>query len=385
MSMRALRAAVVGTGAIGRQHANAIALSEGLELVALVNRGREPALALAETAKTWGSARPGVYSSLDDAFAAEDIDVVGIATPSATHADLAERALARGAHVLVEKPLDVSLARARGLAAVVERAAARGLVASVVSQHRFDPSSLAVRAAVTDGRLGRITSGLASVAWWRSQRYYDANPWRGTWRMDGGGAVMNQSIHTIDLLVWFLGTPVEVSATTATLAHPGLEVEDTAVATVVFESGALATVHATTAAYPGLTARLQIMGTRGSAVIDQDELVYFHAAGEGDDAPDMGLDGRGDQTGTLDGLVRAAGPHLDPTLTPEGHVRQYADLREAIASGRPPTTPVRDAVTVLATVGAVYASSVARRPVRVEDVIAGRYDGVLPPSGRADG
>ena len=149
-------------------------------------------------------------------------------------------------------------------------------IVAVISQHRFDKSTEKVTQAVRDGNLGRITSAIVSHAWWRGQSYYDSGDWRGTWAMDGGGATMNQTVHTIDLMVAILGVPVEVFAYTACLAHERIEVEDTAVAVVKFDSGALGIIHATTAAYPGLDASLRIFGSKGSAVISDDELMYLH-------------------------------------------------------------------------------------------------------------
>ncbi|BAS14682.1 uncharacterized oxidoreductase YrbE [Arthrobacter sp. Hiyo8] len=206
-------------------------------------------------------------------------------------------------------------------------------MATVISQHRFDPASRVVDEARRAGRFGTLTSAVASVSWWRSQGYYDSGAWRGTWAMDGGGAIMNQGVHTVDLLLWFLGRPLEISAKTALLAHEGVEVEDTAVATVTFESGALAVLHATTAAYPGLTVRLQVMGSKGSAVIDNDDLAYFHASDAADpsESSAMGILGGGNQAAVElakypDDTVEA----LDPTVYPAGHVRQYRDIVAAI-------------------------------------------------------
>ncbi len=153
-----------------------------------------------------------------------------------------------------------------------------GTLVSVISQHRFDPATDIAVAAIEAGELGRLTSGIASIDWWRGQSYYDSGDWRGTWELDGGGALMNQGVHTVDLLVAALGRPVEVFAYTGTLAHERIEVEDVAVGVVRFESGALGVLHATTAAYPGLSARLQVHGDRGSVVIDNDELAYIHRA-----------------------------------------------------------------------------------------------------------
>ena len=141
-----------------------------------------------------------------------------------------------------------------------------------------------------DGHLGTITSAIASHAWWRGQSYYDSGDWRGTWALDGGGAVMNQTVHTINLLITTLGTPVEVFAYTGCLAHERIEVEDTAVAVVKFASGALGVIHGTTAAYPGLDASLRVFGSKGSAVITDDELVFFHA--NAGDAPEIGMQAR---------------------------------------------------------------------------------------------
>ena len=156
---------------------------------------------------------------------------------------------------------------------------------AVISQHRFDKSTEKVMAAVRSGNFGTITSAIASHAWWRGQSYYDSGDWRGTWAMDGGGAIMNQTVHTINLMVTMLGTPVEVFAYTACLAHERIEVEDTAVAVVKFSSGALGVIHGTTAAYPGLDASLRIFGSKGSAIISNDELTFFHE--NAGDAPEI--------------------------------------------------------------------------------------------------
>jgi predicted dehydrogenase len=183
----------------------------------------------ADGARAWGSERRAALhaaaarwlqaagradealATLDEALADRPVDLVAICTPTGLHVEMVEQALAAGRHVVVEKPLDVTLKRSRHLAEVAKDAEARGLIASVISQHRFDPASAVVARAIAEGRLGRLTSAVASVPWWRTQEYYDAAGWRGTWAFDGG-AVMNQAVHTVDLLVWFMGTPVEVFA-----------------------------------------------------------------------------------------------------------------------------------------------------------------------------
>jgi predicted dehydrogenase len=371
-----LRVAIAGCGVIGRTHAAAVRELPELLVTALIDEVAEASEALAAWVEQDGTPRPATFRTLAEALAGSAVDLVIIATPSGLHIEQALEVLEAGKHVVIEKPLDVNLGRANEILAAAADAEAKGLVASVISQHRFDPASRAVDEARRAGRFGRLTSAIASVSWWRSQGYYDSGAWRGTWAMDGGGAVMNQGVHTVDLLLWFLGRPVEISAKTALLAHDGLEVEDTAVATVTFESGALAVVHATTAAYPGLTVRLQVMGSKGSAVIDNDHLEYFHTADAADHAESsMGLLGGGNQAADeLAKYPEEPVEALDPTVYPAGHVRQYRDIVEAIRQERPAGVTIRDAVTALATVRALYLSSTLGQPVLIADVLDGKYN-----------
>ncbi len=349
--------AIVGAGIIGHNHAAAALRHPGLRLAAVVDP--DPAAReklAARIADEWSAPPPAQYDSLSAALAAGGVDLVVVCTPSGLHADLAEQALAADRHVLVEKPLDASLDRARRLLPVAAQAAERGVLSTVVSQHRFDPASAAVARAVSEGRLGRLTSAVASVAWWRTQDYYDSAGWRGTWELDGGGALMNQGVHTVDLLCWLLGEPVEVYAHTARLAHEGIEVEDVAVATVRFASGALAALHATTAAYPGLAVRLQVHGDAGSAVLHDDQLEYFHAAGSGTEP-----DNQAASVVPADELRGAAKPADAFVL---GHLRQYRDVVDAIENRRPPGVTFADGLTAMAVVHAVYRSAAEHRPVR---------------------
>ncbi|QQQ62721.1 Gfo/Idh/MocA family protein [Paenarthrobacter ureafaciens] len=374
-----INVAIAGCGTIGRTHAAAVGEFPELRVTALVDEIPEAAAGLAQYIEDTGAARPATFGSLQEAFAGADVDLVIIATPSGLHIEQALEVLEAGKHVVIEKPLDVNLDRADEILAAAKAAEAKGLVASVISQHRFDPASVVVDQARRAGRFGRLTSAIASVSWYRSQGYYDSGAWRGTWAMDGGGAVMNQGVHTVDLLLWFLGRPIEISARTALLAHTDVEVEDTAVATVTFESGALAVLHATTAAYPGLTVRLQVMGSKGSAVIDNDNLEYFHAGDpNGPDSGPMGIRGGGNQA--EEELAKfpemPVDSNLDPTVYPAGHIRQYRDVLEAIRTGRPAGVRIEDAVTALGTVRALYVSATLGKPVLIADVLAGKYNDV---------
>ena len=365
MSFPILRVAIVGCGIIGIHHARVIARHPDLTLVALVDSVTKTVIALADLVENELSApRPADFASLREAFVATSIDLVVICTPSGLHVAHAEEALAAGADVVIEKPLDVSLPRARRLAELAEEAEKCGQVVSVISQHRFDPASVAVAAAAHGGGFGRLTSAVASVAWWRSQEYYDSGQWRGTWELDGGGAVMNQGVHTVDLLVWILGRPVEIFAQTALLAHERMEVEDVAVATIRFESGALAVLHATTAAAPGLSVRLQVHGSTGSAVIDDDQLEYFHS--------ESGPEGN-QASSVLDADQLRDGQRRDDEFV-TAHLRQYIDVVEAIQTGRAPGVRVQDALLSLAVVRAIYISATLGTPIAFDAVLGGEFD-----------
>lgn len=368
----AIPLAIVGCGVIGGNHAAAAVRHPRLRIAALVDPTDAASGSLAQrVAALTGGRPPARYDTLAAALADGDIGLVAICTPSGLHADFAEQALAAGKHVVIEKPLDASLSRGRDIARLATDAESRGLVCTVISQHRFDPASVAVAEAVAAGRLGRITSAVASVAWWRSQNYYDSAGWRGTWELDGGGAVMNQSVHTVDLLVWLLGRPIEVVAHTARLAHTRIEVEDVAAATIRFASGALAVLHATTAAYPGLAARLQVHGTRGSAVIHDDQLEYFHGDGAEED-PQRPANQAAELVPA--GELRGVRNPVDSFVV--GHLRQYEDIVDAIDKRRPASIRVEDALLALAVVSAVYLSATLDRPIAVADVVDGRYDDV---------
>jgi UDP-N-acetyl-2-amino-2-deoxyglucuronate dehydrogenase len=342
--MTPLRFVVVGAGSIGVRHAQAIAATDGAELAAVVDPHLDRATSIAR------DDRAAAVDSLEVALDRVECDAIAICTPSGYHGEQALRALRAGKHVVIEKPLDVTADAAARVERAARAARDSGRLATVISQHRFDPASRTVQDAVRAGRFGALTSGVASVAWWRGQEYYDSADWRGTWRLDGGGALMNQSIHTLDLLIWMLGRPVEVTAYTARVAHERIEVEDTAVAAIRFATGALGVLHATTTAYPGLTARLQIHGTHGSAIIDADVLRYFHTADGGDE------------------MVDTVGPPsagADPSALSSAHELQYADFVDAVATGHDPLVTVADARLTLDVVLAIYESAREAHPVPI--------------------
>jgi predicted dehydrogenase len=314
----------VGAGVIGTHHGLVLSqLADRVELVAVIDhhRGRADSLA----AERGGKA----FESLAAALDAVEVDVVIVCTPTGAHAEIAIEALQAGKHLIIEKPAEVTLAKTDAIIAAQHRA---GTVVTVIWQHRFDPATEVVVAAIRAGELGRLTSGIASIDWWRGQSYYDSGDWRGTWELDGGGALMNQGVHTVDLLVATMGRPVEVFAYTGTLAHERIETEDVAVGVVRFESGALGVLHASTAGYPGLSARLQVHGDRGSIVIDNDRLTYLHRTAQGAERREVVYG-----ENPADNQVESLGVHhdvtaggTDPSQLGAAHRLQYENFLAAL-------------------------------------------------------
>lgn len=259
-----IRFGVIGCGSIGPTHAGAIQQIEDAELVAVADVVAEKAEAMA---KKFGVAK--VYDRHDALLADPEIDAVCICTPSGMHADGAIAALRAGKHVIVEKPMEVTLEACDRMIAAEDES---GKKLAIISQHRFDAATVLVKEAIDSGKLGRIVLADASVKWWRTQQYYDSGDWRGTWQWDGGGALMNQGVHTVDLLQWLAGGVSSLYAQTRTAAHERIEVEDVAVAALTFASGAVGTITATTAAFDGFPVRIDIYGTEGSAILEGDRL-----------------------------------------------------------------------------------------------------------------
>lgn len=354
------RLAIVGAGTISKQHGIVVSQLEGeVNLVAVVDTDPAKARALAEER----GGRP--YGTLSEALAAESIDIVVICTPTGTHAELAIEALEAGKHVIIEKPADITVERTDEIIAAQARS---NTLVSVISQHRFDPSTEIVLGAVERGDFGRLTSGVASIDWWRGQSYYDSGAWRGTWALDGGGALMNQGVHTVDLLVAVMGRPVEVFGYAATLAHEDIETEDVAVGVVRFASGALGVLHGSTAVYPGLVARLQVHGDRGSAVIENDRLTYFHSTPQGTEPAEAFF---GAQGGSTNQAAQFQDPEQEAGTSVAGrmsgaHLAQYRNVLAAIRGEEPLRVTLEDNRQAIAIITGLYESNRTGAPVRFD-------------------
>jgi UDP-N-acetyl-2-amino-2-deoxyglucuronate dehydrogenase len=339
---RGRRFGIVGAGAIASTHAQAIAQLTGADLVAVTDAKAESAEAMAR--RYHCAAEPDLKALLTR----DDVDIVSICVPSGLHAEVGVQAAAAGKHVLVEKPIDVTLAAADRL---IDAAAAAGVRLTVVSQHRFDPGIVELRGLIDGGELGRLLLGEASTKWHRTQSYYDSAAWRGTWALDGG-SLMNQGIHYVDLLLACMGPVAEVTAVYATQTHQ-VEVEDTALALLRFRSGALGTLVSSTSVFPGFAQRLEITGTGGTVIVEDGAIIERGLIS----APP----GRPERTASAD---RAAGVST-PAVGVASHAAQIADFVDAIELDRQPLATGQDGRAALEVVIAVYESASHGRAVQL--------------------
>ncbi len=327
-----LRAGFVGCGNITDTHARA-ARQAGLEIVAF--HGRDPAKAVRLAAAYGGKALAHF-----EGFLAQPLDLVLIGSPSGLHAEHGIAVAESGRHVLVEKPIDTTLERGRALVAAADKA---GVKLGVLFQDRRKPDLVRLHAFLQQGGLGEVLLASARVKWHRPPEYYSGSRWRGTRALDGGAALVNQGIHTVDLLLWLLGPVARVRALTATRAHT-IECEDVALALLEFQSGVVATLEATTVAWPGYPRRLEISGTEGTVTVEGDRVV---AADLRTPAPQLVSAGDEAAGGAATAAVADATPHR----------RMIEDFAEAIASGRAPACDGREGLRSLAVVEAAYAAA----------------------------
>jgi UDP-N-acetyl-2-amino-2-deoxyglucuronate dehydrogenase len=262
------RCAVIGTNAVGLTHLRAIRSTEMCRLVAACDV--KPGRARETLDKLKLNEIPD-FTSIGEMFDRHEIDVVHICTPSGLHLDVAMEAMKRGANVICEKPLEVTLERCD---AMLESAEKFGVRLGGIFQYRWNEGNLEIKRAIDTGRFGRIAWAGSFTPWWRPDEYFDKSGWRGTWKLDGGGAIMNQSVHAVDLVQWFAGEVKTVCAFAGRRAHDAIEVEDTLSATLLFKNGAFGTIMGTTALYPGAPVRVEIGGEGGTAV-SEDGLKVF--------------------------------------------------------------------------------------------------------------
>lgn len=339
---------ILGTGLIAEFHYRAISEIPGCKVTACMDAAPQRARAFGE--------RHGCafYASLDEFLAHGGLDIVTVCTPSGTHREAAVAAAEAGKHLIVEKPIEITLERVDAIIGACEK---NRVSLSGVFMSRYHEAARAVKGALEGGRFGRLTQAGAYIKWWRSQEYYDAGGWKGTKRFDGGGALMNQGIHAIDLLQWFMGPVDSVFAYSATLGHKRLEVEDTAAAVLRFKNGALGIVEGSTAAYPGFPKRVEISGVGGTAILEEESLTAWQFA---DERPE-------------DASVRerflakeGSGGASDPqAIGYHGHRAQFADIVSALSSGKAPAVDGREARKAVEIILAMYRSAETGKEVRL--------------------
>jgi predicted dehydrogenase len=294
-----------------------------------------------------------IFTKLQDALRRPDVDVVIITTPSGAHMGPALLAAAAKKHIVIEKPLEITLDRCDR---IIDACARNRVQLCTIFPSRFGDANQELKRALGAGRFGRLTLGETACKWWRSQAYYDDGGWKGTQALDGGGALMNQAIHQVDLLLWMMGPVTHVFGSTATLAHERIEVEDTAVAALRFKNGALGVIQATTSVWPGLPKSIGIHGNKGSVVIEQDDLVRW----EFDPASpeDPGIRAKfAVKTGSSGGSSNPA------AISHVGHARQLADFVQAIESGRAPLVDGREGRLAVELILGIYKSNATGQPV----------------------
>lgn len=342
---------VVGLG-IGQTHIRAIQDTAGARLVAV-------SATESETLREVSSQR-GVdgYADYRDLLARPDVDVVCVCTPSALHAEVGIAAARAGKHVLCEKPLDITLARADALIAACKEA---GVKLGAVFQNRYHPVNQAIKQAVDAGRFGRIVYADAHLYWYRAASYFaggDPKGWHGTWALDGGGAFINQGVHNIDLIQWIAGPVKSVYAKSGTFTH-AIEAEDVGTAILAFESGALGNVTCTTSAYPGLSNDFHLVGERGSVVVQDNRLVTWRIRGA---SPEAEVEEEREMLARFDD--GSPSPSADPKMV-GGHRFHIADMVEALREDRAPALTGEGARPGLALALAILESAATGREVEV--------------------
>jgi predicted dehydrogenase len=276
------------------------------------------------------------------------VDVIVICLPSGLHSKIAIEAANAKKHILCEKPIDIEVSRAE---AMVSAALENKVFLGCIMQHRFDKPIELIKLYIDSGTLGKVLWGSAKTIWYRDEAYY-ANPWRGTWKYDGGGALINQSIHYIDLLLYIMGKPKSVSGKCRTLLHNQIETEDLGVANIEFENGSIGTIEGTTVVYPGLFTELSLYAEKGTVIIRNDELLFYQFS--------SGKDARFEE---LLNPCKANALNQSPSISEDSHARQYQDFVAAIQTGRAPRVTGDDALASLRLIQSIYRASESKKEV----------------------
>lgn len=345
MEAKALRWGIVGCGVIAPAHAQSLAKAKGAKLVAVCDIVPEKAERLAAK-----FGQPAVYTDLKEMLQQGDLDVLSVCTPSGLHGKHIEAAAEAGVHVLSEKPLEITLEK---MDSAIRACREANVKLGGVFQRRTLPTSIQIKKALDAGELGNLLLGSAYLKYYRDQAYYDSGDWRGTWELDGGGALMNQGVHGIDLLLWFMGDVKKVFARAGTLARD-IEVEDTAVISLEFKNGAFGIIEGTTTVYPGMDTRLEIHGEKGTIVLEEQRIKVWET-----------LEGGSKIENSND--TKSAGVSADPSaLGPLTHDVLVQDMIDAINENREPLIPGEEARKAVELILAIYESARTGKEIVLE-------------------
>ncbi len=331
--------AVAGLG-VGKTHVESVLQYDKCKLIAVCDIA-------VEKIKSVTDKNPEVlgYTNFDEMLKNPEIDIISICLPSGMHAEYSVKALESGKNVLIEKPIDITVEAAMK----IEKARlSTGKKVGCIYQNRNHAVMRPLKNAIDNGKLGKIFLGTFAVKWYREQSYYEGEHcWHGTWEMDGGGSLINQAIHTLDIMQWLMGEPESVTSTMSINAHK-IDTEDLTASIIKFKNGATATFLSTTCCYPGLSTDIQIYGTKGSVELDADILKLWKVQGEDErDEEDMF-----DRYGKGNGVACAYEPGLK-----YGHVTQIEDMVDAVIEGRDPQITPLEAIKALKLIEAIYKSA----------------------------
>jgi UDP-N-acetyl-2-amino-2-deoxyglucuronate dehydrogenase len=339
---------VVGCGAISRMHMDSFRSLEGVRLLAVSDKNGELAR------KTGEELGVDFYDSAEELLARDDIEIVSVCTPSGLHEEITIKAAQAGKHVIVEKPIEVTLSKIDNMIASCKK---NGVKLACILNNRYREGNIFLKKALEAGRFGRLINVNAFVRWYREPAYYLNSDWRGTWALDGGGALMNQGIHTVDLLLWFAGDIESLCAYTGALLHRTIQTEDTASAAVKFRSGALGAVIASTSMYPGFPAEIQISGERGSASVSEGVIGTWSFL----DRDALDEEAARYMGGSIDNR-RACDPMgFDYTY----HKKQLRRIIDAIQNGSEPEVSGEEARKPVEAILAIYEAAAGHREIRL--------------------
>jgi predicted dehydrogenase len=357
--MKPVRVGLIGCGKVGQIHAAALRDIAEADLTAVCDVSAERAKAFADRFGTRG------YADVDAMLSEGKVEAVVIGTPHPLHAAPAIRAAEAGVHVLVEKPLAATLDDCDAMLAAAKRA---GVLLGVISQRRFFEPVRRVKEAIDAGKIGRPALGVFTMYSWREPAYYQSDPWRGRWDTEGGGVLVNQSPHQLDLLRWFLGPVAEVSGYWANVNHPGVEVDDTAVAVLRFQNGGLGAIVTSVAQKPGIYTKVHVHGSSGASVgVETDRGATFIAGMTAIAEPALNdvwtIPGEEALLAAFQAEDRVRFTQIDATTYYHG--LQFRDFLRAVREGRPPLATGEDGRAVVELFTAIYRSNREGRPVKL--------------------